>query len=221
MIVRHRPVSPAFDLDRAFEQLTTSFFDTRRPAGPVLDGAWSDDEYVLTVDLPGIPADAVDVSVRGTTLSVGVDHDGFTWSRSLRLGGRLSPDKVTARHLDGRLTVRVGVVDEPEARQIEIATVAPAIEATSSIAPLATTNPATRFARLVRPALSDAMMSRLSILVAAYAKGTSASAVTRLSRSCTGTVVRLPPADTESPAAAAVRPRPSCECQHRTGRSPS
>ncbi len=134
MIVRHRPTTPTFDLsfDRTFEQLANSFFDQRRPAGPVVDGTWVDDEYVLRVDLPGIPASAVDVSVTGSTLKIDVDHDGLTWQRNLRLGSALSPDKVTAHHVDGRLTVRVGKHDEPEARSIEISTSAPAIEASST-----------------------------------------------------------------------------------------
>jgi HSP20 family protein len=131
MIVRHRPVPATFDLDRTFEQLANSFFDTRRTAGPVVDGSWSGDEYVLRVDLPGVPASAVDVSVTGDTLVIDVQHDELTWKRSLRLGGRLSPDKVSAHHVDGRLTVRVGAYDEPEARRVEISTTAPAIEATS------------------------------------------------------------------------------------------
>ncbi|MAT03835.1 MAG: hypothetical protein CL424_02170 [Acidimicrobiaceae bacterium] len=145
MIVRHRTAPSAFDLgfDRAFDQLATSFFDNRRPTGPVVDGSWSGSEYVLTVDLPGISASAVQVEVTGTTLTLAVDTDELTWKRSLRLGGRLDPDKVSAHHVDGRLTVRVGSYDEPEARTIEIATSAPelgtadadAIEATSSDSP--------------------------------------------------------------------------------------
>ena len=134
MIVRHRPAQPTFDLsfDRTFEQLANSFFDTRRAAGPVVDGSWSGDEYVLTVDLPGVPASAVDVQVSGATLTIDVSTDELSWKRSLRLGGRLSPDKVTANHVDGRLTVRIGSFDEPEARKIEISTATPAIEATST-----------------------------------------------------------------------------------------
>ena len=134
MIVRHRSLAPTFDrnFDRAFEQLTNSFFDTRRTTGPVLEGAWSGDDYVLSVDLPGVPASAVSVSVRAGTLTIAVDHDRLTWSRDLRLNGRLSPDKVDARHVDGRLTVHIGADDEPEARSIEVSTTAPAIEATST-----------------------------------------------------------------------------------------
>ena len=142
MIVRHRTSMPAFDLsfDRAFEQLTNSFFD-RRSAGPVVDGTWNEGEYVLTVDLPGVPASAVDVSVTGNTLTIDVATDELTWKRSLRLGGRLSPDKVSAHHLDGRLTVRIGSYDEPEARRIEIETSVPAIEATSADADDASNEP--------------------------------------------------------------------------------
>lgn len=140
MLVRHRTYTPTFDrpfdrtFDRAFEQLTNSFFDTRRTNAPVVDGAWIDDEYVLTVDLPGVPAEAVTVEVTGTTLSLGATTESLDWKRSVRLGERLDPDKVRARHLDGRLTVRIGTVDEPEARSIAIDTAATdrAIEATSS-----------------------------------------------------------------------------------------
>jgi len=141
MIVRHRfptTFDRAFDrnIDRAFEQLTNSFFETRRPAGPVVDGAWRENEYVLTVDLPGVPADAVSVEVTGDTLSLEAHTDEMRWQRTLRLGGRLDADKVTAHHVDGRLTVRIGTYDEPEARKIAIATTPPpvAIEAESSAA---------------------------------------------------------------------------------------
>jgi HSP20 family protein len=153
MIVRHRfPTTfpTTFDrpvdrnLDRAFEQLTNSFFETRRPAGPVVDGAWRNDEYVLTVDLPGVPADAVSVELTGDTLALEARTAEMHWQRTLRLGGRLDPDKVNAHHVDGRLTVRIGTNDEPEARTITIATTPPpvAIEAESSVADGADDQPA-------------------------------------------------------------------------------
>lgn len=138
MLVRPRYSTPMIEhsIDRAFEQLANSFYGTRRPFEPVVDGAWKGDEYVLTVDLPGIPASAVSVDVTGDVLAIGVSTDSMTWQRSLRLGGRLDPEKVSARHVDGRLTLNVGKVDEPEARRIAIDTSRPepnlAIEAESS-----------------------------------------------------------------------------------------
>jgi HSP20 family protein len=126
--IRTSPVRTAtFDrsFDRAFDQLVGSFFE-RRPAGPVVDAAWQGDTYVLTVDLPGVPASNVAVEVSGTllTLSAVTDHAGqhTEWRRSVRLGGRLDPEKVEASHVDGRLTVRIGSFDAPTARKVEIAT---------------------------------------------------------------------------------------------------
>jgi len=117
----------AFDrsFDRAFDQLVGSFFE-RRPAGPVVDAAWQGDTYVLTVDLPGVPASNVGVEVAGTllTLSAAIDQAGQhgEWRRSIRLGGRLDPDQVEASHVDGRLTVRIGSFGTPSARKVAVAT---------------------------------------------------------------------------------------------------
>lgn len=136
MIVRRFPSTFDHNIDRAFEQLTNSFFESRRPAGPVVDGSWRNDEYVLTVDLPGVSADAVSVEISGDTLALEAHTGEMHWQRTLRLGGRLDPEKVNAHHVDGRLTVRIGTYDEPEARKVAIATTPPpvAIEAESSAA---------------------------------------------------------------------------------------
>jgi HSP20 family protein len=128
LTVRTLPRTVAFDrsfdrsFDRAFDQLVGSFFDNRRAAGPVVDASWQGDAYVLTVDLPGVPASAVRVEVAGQTLSLSATTDQLTCQRSIRLGGRLDPDKVEASHVDGRLTVRIGTVDAPTARKVEIGT---------------------------------------------------------------------------------------------------
>lgn len=134
MTLRTYPLDRTFDrgFDRAFEQLASSFFDVRRPTGPVVDAIWNGDAYVITVDLPGTPASAVAVDVAGTTLTIAVDSAQLQWKRSVRLGGRLDPEKVSASHVDGRLTVTIGTVDAPVARSIEIGTELPAIEATAS-----------------------------------------------------------------------------------------
>jgi HSP20 family molecular chaperone IbpA len=144
MIVRHRtPFSAGFatgfpagldrSLDRAFDQLTSQLLDPRRRV-PTVEGRWDDGSLVLVVDLPGVPAEAVSVEVSGRTLTLGAHTDALDWSRQVELGTSLDPDKVTARHLDGRLTVTVGQVDAPATRRVAIDT-SPAptpIEATQS-----------------------------------------------------------------------------------------
>ena len=138
MIVRQR--SPfagvsALDrsFDRAFEQLTSSFFEPRR-RGPLMEATWSEGSLQLTVDLPGVPAEAVSLDVAGRSLTVGVQTDDFEWSRTLELGAALDPEAVTARHVDGRLTVTVNAVQAPTPRSIAIDTAAqqPAIETSAT-----------------------------------------------------------------------------------------
>ena len=60
---------------------------------------------------------------------------GETTERSITVGDALDPEKVSARYMDGRLTVVIGATEKPEVRRIEISTTAPAaaaIESTSS-----------------------------------------------------------------------------------------
>ncbi len=98
MLVRTRPFNPRAStarFDRAFDQLTSSFWH-RPGARPVVDAAWDDGDLVLTVDLPGTPADAVDVAVAGRTLTLSATTDDHSWERSVRLGAALDPEQVTA-----------------------------------------------------------------------------------------------------------------------------
>jgi HSP20 family molecular chaperone IbpA len=135
MLVRTRPYRPAFafdrSFDRAFDQLTSSFF-TSVARTPVVDASWHDGSLVLAVDLPGTPAEHVAVDVAGRTLTIKVTDEHRSWERSLRLGAALDAEQVSASYVDGRLTVTVAPAAQPEARTIEIATTAPAaIEAST------------------------------------------------------------------------------------------
>ena len=135
MLVRTRPYRPSFaydrSFDRTFDQLTSSFFANVKRS-PVVDASWHDGNLVLAVDLPGTPAEHVNVAVSGRTLTIKVADEHSSWERSLRLGAALDAEQVTANHVDGRLTVTVAAAAQPEARTIEISTNVPeAIEASS------------------------------------------------------------------------------------------
>ena len=134
MIVRHRFPTATYDrgIDRAFEQLTNSMFEAPRRQFPAVTGAWRDGAYVLTVDLPGVSAEAVKVEVSGVNLTLSAQTESLDWQRSVRLGEQLDPNKVSARHLDGRLTVVIGTHDEPEVRQVAISVTAPEAIETSA-----------------------------------------------------------------------------------------
>ena len=138
MRIRTRPYRPSlgfgFDrsFDRAFEDLTSSFF-AAAPRTPVVDASWHDGDLHLTVDLPGVPADQVGVSVAGRTLTLSAKTEHSTWERSMTIGAALDPEQVSATYVDGRLTVVLAAAAKPAARTIEISTGTPtAIESPSS-----------------------------------------------------------------------------------------
>jgi HSP20 family protein len=135
MLVRTRPLSSRvrpFDwaFDRRFDGLVDSFFRPSRlsPAAPAVASTWEDGALKLTVDLPGIPQEAVDVSVSGRALSISVKTDTRSWQRTLSLGSGLDPEQISAHYADGRLTVVVAPVPEVQPRRIEIETTTTAIE---------------------------------------------------------------------------------------------
>jgi HSP20 family protein len=117
--------------DRRFDALVDSVFRPigASPSTPVVTSAWDEGSLRLTVDLPGIPRDAVDVSVASRNLNVSVTTDNLQWRRSLTLGASLDPEQVSAEYADGRLTIVVAPAAEAQARRIEIGTATvPAIE---------------------------------------------------------------------------------------------
>ena len=142
MLVHRRFVTPfdarlarvrsPFDagMDRAFDQIVQQLSTPVRRS-PACRGEWDDDHFVLTVDLPGVPSDRVAVEVTDRVLTVSATLDDGEWSRSLKLGLSLDPERVEARYADGRLTVRVEPVQvaEPEVRRIAITTGTAAVEA--------------------------------------------------------------------------------------------
>jgi HSP20 family protein len=140
LIVRQpsRPARSADSFDRLFHQLTSGLYTaTAQSRTPSVDAAWVEGDLRLTVDLPGVPQDAVRVEVADRSLTLAADHhaDGreLHWSHSLQLGPALDAEHVAARYSDGRLTVTVPQAPKPEARQIAIEGPAePAVEATST-----------------------------------------------------------------------------------------
>lgn len=136
MLVTRRPSPRSGDpFDRAFQQLTAGFFTPSafsRRTTPTVDAAWRDDVLELTVDLPGVPKEAVSVEVADRQLTISVEHmshgETLRWSRSLQLGGSLDAESLSAHYADGRLTVLIPPVAKAEARRVEIVDAPPARE---------------------------------------------------------------------------------------------
>lgn len=104
---------------------------------PVLDVEENDDEFTLHIELPGVSADDVDVSIEESVLTVSGDRhfysdkdaDGFRrversfgrFHRAVRLPDRVDADKVSAGYKDGLLTVTVPKAESAKPRRIQVA----------------------------------------------------------------------------------------------------
>ena len=76
---------------------------------------------MLTVDVPGVPEEALSVSVAGRTLVLDVATDKLTWNERIRLPHTLDVEATTANYANGRLTVTVPASPEAQPRKVEIA----------------------------------------------------------------------------------------------------
>lgn len=103
---------------------------------PPLDIYETKDKFVVTVELPGIEASDVDVSVEDSTLTVrgertfyqGVDEDSFhrverrygAFARSLALPQTANAEDIEASFDRGVLTIEVPKADEAKPKKISI-----------------------------------------------------------------------------------------------------
>ena len=118
-----------------FDRLTQRTFGTTGGVGLPMDVIRHGEELVVRVDLPGVPADKVDVTVENNVLSISAERralhedgdnvllqerfDGAI-SRKLRVPDWVDADAVTADYTDGVLTVRLPVADKARARRIQV-----------------------------------------------------------------------------------------------------
>lgn len=124
---------PFRDLDRWTQQ---AFATTSRPAAMPIDAYRLDGELVVELDLPGVDAASIDLTVEKDVLTIharrdrgavdGVEyligerrHGAF--SRQLFLGDALDTDRIDARYADGVLTITVPVAERSKPRKISVA----------------------------------------------------------------------------------------------------
>jgi HSP20 family protein len=131
-----------------FDRLTQRAFGATDGVGLPMDVVRRTDELVVTVDLPGVPAEQISVNLENRMLTIGAERrsaygegeavllqerfDGAV-SRRLRLPDWVDADAVSAEHRDGVLTVRLPLSDRAKPRQIAV-TAAPATSTPSEIA---------------------------------------------------------------------------------------
>jgi HSP20 family protein len=142
--------NPFEELERLLERMSRQFDDashvwetdnpfdrwTSESEPMATDLIEHDDEFVVTVDLPGFTREDVDIRVTDHTLRIETDHVEATEAadeqylrherrresmhRSIRLPDEVDTERVTARMKNGVLTVTLPKAEAEEARHIEI-----------------------------------------------------------------------------------------------------
>ncbi|MFI6832470.1 Hsp20/alpha crystallin family protein [Kribbella sp. NPDC050241] len=128
---------------REFDRLTQQVFGSQapgtwsRPTAMPMDAYRQGDQYVVSFDLPGVSADAIDLDVERNVLTVKAERRPLelgedvemqvaerplgVFSRQLFLGDTLEADRIEAGYEAGVLTLRIPIAERAKSRKISIA----------------------------------------------------------------------------------------------------
>lgn len=123
---------PFRELDRLAQQALGT---PSRPAAMPIDAYRRSDEFIVELDLPGVDADSIDLTVERNVLTVHAQRrrsaDGDiellvgerpqgTFSRQLFLGDTLDTANIDADYTDGVLTLKLPVAERAKPRRVPI-----------------------------------------------------------------------------------------------------
>ena len=123
---------------RELDRLTQQAFGTpARPAAMPIDAWRHADEFVVELDLPGVAADSIELTVEKNVLTVHAERRRGdesvelvvgerpfgTFSRQLFLGESLDTDRIDATYTDGVLRLRVPVAEKAKPRKVPISSI--------------------------------------------------------------------------------------------------
>lgn len=137
--------SPFRELDALFNQRTPRMTSTSGRPMP-MDAYRRDDNVWVHLDLPGVVAESIDISVERNVLTVAAErsyqyeegdrvyfderHQG-EFRRQVSLGDGLDADGIEADYTDGVLSLRIPVIPQAKPRKIAVTSNQPAIETTA------------------------------------------------------------------------------------------
>lgn len=123
---------PFRDLDR----LTSAMLGTNaRPVAMPMDAYREGETFVVHLDLPGVDADSIDLTVEQNVLTVHAERKSpadsnvervvaernyGTFSRQLFLGETLDAERLTADYEAGVLTLTIPIAEQAKPRKIQV-----------------------------------------------------------------------------------------------------
>jgi HSP20 family protein len=127
---------PFRELDRLTQQVFGNLPGTwSRPTSMPIDAYRDGDQFVVCFDLPGVPADAIELDVERNVLTVKAERRPINgdnvemqvaerplgvFSRQLFLGDTLDTDHIDASYDAGVLTLRIPIAEKAKPRRISI-----------------------------------------------------------------------------------------------------
>jgi HSP20 family protein len=123
---------PFRELDRLANQ---AFGTPARPATVPMDAFRSGDTFIVELDIPGVSADAIELTVERNVLTVHAKRERHnaeaaelvvsertfgTFSRQLFLGETLDAERMAASYTDGVLRVEIPVAEQAKPRKVEV-----------------------------------------------------------------------------------------------------
>lgn len=121
---------------RDFDRLTEAMLGSRaHPAAMPMDAYREGDSFVVHLDLPGVSADTIDLTVEQNVLTIHAERRApladsaervvgersyGVFSRQLFLGDTLDSDRLTADYDAGVLTLRIPIAEKAKPRKVEI-----------------------------------------------------------------------------------------------------
>ncbi len=121
---------------RDFDRLTEAMMGSRtRPTVMPMDAYREDGTFVVHLDLPGVSADSIDLTVEQNVLSIHaerkppvgdaaervIDERAYgVFSRQLFLGETLDSDHLSADYDAGVLTLRIPIAEKAKPRKVAI-----------------------------------------------------------------------------------------------------
>ncbi|MFF0727356.1 Hsp20/alpha crystallin family protein [Streptomyces sp. NPDC004134] len=132
MLMRTEPFR---ELDRLAQQLVGQGTWSRPSAMP-MDAYRDGDEYLVTFDLPGVTADAIDIDVERNMLTVRAERRPVAksedvrmelserplgvFSRQIMLADTLDTERIQADYDAGALTLRIPIAERAKRRKVSV-----------------------------------------------------------------------------------------------------